>query len=39
MPNLLKNILVLAAELVTAAAKGDAKKAAETEKQWYQKCG
>jgi len=32
---LIKEHLVLAAELVTAAAKGDAKKAAETEKQWY----
>ena len=26
---------MLAAELVTAAAKGDTKKAAEAEKQWY----
>nr|WP_255485887.1 hypothetical protein [Sporosarcina sp. BP05] len=32
---LIKEHLVLAAELVTAAAKGDAKKAVETEKQWY----
>ena len=32
---LIKEHLVLAAELVTAAAKGDAKKAAEKEKQWY----
>lgn len=28
--------LMQAAELVTAAAKGDSKKAAELEKQWYQ---
>ena len=32
---LIKEHLVLAAELVTAAAKGDANKAAEAEKQWY----
>ncbi|MER2090168.1 MAG: acetylglutamate kinase [Sporosarcina sp.] len=32
---LIKEHLVLAAELVTAATKGDAKKAAEAEKQWY----
>ena len=32
---LIKEHLVLAAELVTAAAKGDTKKAAEKEKQWY----
>ena len=32
---LIKEHLVLAAELVTAAAKGDAKGAAEKEKEWY----
>jgi hypothetical protein len=32
---LIKEHLVLAAELVTAAAKGDAKTAEEKEKQWY----
>ncbi|QUW23992.1 hypothetical protein JSQ81_12435 [Sporosarcina sp. Marseille-Q4063] len=32
---LLKEHLVLAAELVTAAAKGDAKVASEKEKEWY----
>lgn len=32
---LINEHLVLAAELVTAAAKGDANKAAEAEKQWY----
>lgn len=32
---LIKEHLLLAAELVTAAAKGDAQKAAEAEKQWY----
>jgi hypothetical protein len=32
---LIREHLVLAAELVTAATKGDAKTAAEKEKQWY----
>lgn len=32
---LIKEHLVLAAELVTAAAKGDSKKADEKEKEWY----
>ncbi|WP_342513899.1 hypothetical protein MKY34_03680 [Sporosarcina sp. FSL K6-1522] len=32
---LMKEHLVLAAELVTAAVEGDTKKAAEKEKQWY----
>jgi hypothetical protein len=32
---LIKEHLVLAAELVTAAAKGDAKVASEKEKEWY----
>ena len=32
---LIKEHLVLAAELVTAAAKGDSKTAAEKEKEWY----
>ena len=32
---LIKEHLLQAAELVTAAAKGDAKKAAEAEKEWY----
>lgn len=32
---LIKEHLVLAAELVTAAVKGDAKKAEEKEKEWY----
>ncbi|MCZ2258180.1 hypothetical protein [Sporosarcina sp. G11-34] len=32
---LIKEHLVLAAELVTAAVKGDSKTAAEKEKQWY----
>lgn len=32
---LIKEHLVLAAELVTAATKGDAKTAAEKERQWY----
>ena len=33
---LINEHLMQAAELVTAAAKGDSKKAAELEKQWYQ---
>ena len=32
---LIKEHLVLAAELVTAAVKGDSKKADEKEKEWY----
>ena len=32
---LIKEHLLLAAELVTAAVKGDAKKATEKEKEWY----
>ena len=32
---LIKEHLLLAAQLVTAAAKGDTEKAAETERQWY----